>query len=67
MATTYKARDNVRLARRCKRCGNWIHAPASVQVMLGPRCRGHERAERDQRRRDEQWALIPESELRAAS
>jgi hypothetical protein len=58
MAKIHATRDSVRLARRCKRCGGWLVSPGSVNIMLGPVCRQRERAERDERRRSEQWALF---------
>jgi len=38
-------RPVVRLMAQCRRCGNWLYAPASVAAAIGPTCAAHERAE----------------------
>ena len=46
MAKIHTGRDSIRIARRCRRCTGWLHAPGSVALRLGPTCRGHVLAER---------------------
>ena len=38
-------RPVVRLMAQCRRCGGWLHSPASVASAIGPTCAAKERAE----------------------
>lgn len=38
-------RPVIRLMAQCRRCGGWLHAPASVASSIGPTCAAKEQAE----------------------